>query len=84
MFLRIGRKLINTDNMADADVFEVGEEMTPYREGTAGTRTVVITTTATETAEDGKLGPRRIILSGEDADLFIESLPVYAPVLQGS
>ncbi len=84
MYLRIGRKIINSDNVTDADVFEPGEDLLPHGEGQAEERTVVITTTATETAEDGTLGPRRIILSGEDADLFIESLPVYAPVLEGS
>ncbi|CAA9474872.1 MAG: hypothetical protein AVDCRST_MAG12-1078 [uncultured Rubrobacteraceae bacterium] len=33
-------------------------------------------------AEDGTLGPRRIILEGEDADLLLESLPTYSPVLE--
>ena len=84
MYLRIGRKIINTDNITDADVFESGEKLSPHLEGLAEERTVVIATTATETAGDGTLEPRRIILSGEDADLFIESLPVYAPVLEGA
>ena len=53
-------------------------------EGRADTRTVVITTTAMEIGEDGTLGPRRIWLEGEDADLFLESLPVYTPVLEES
>ncbi len=82
MYLKIGRKILNTDNLVDADVFESGESLSPYGEGRADTLTVVITTTATETAEDGTLGPRRIMLEGEDADLFLESLPVYAPVLE--
>lgn len=82
MFLRIGRKILNTDNLVDADVYEPGEDMHPHRDGQAEERTVVITTTAMESAEDGTLGPRRIWLEGEDADLFIESLPVYAPVLE--
>lgn len=38
--------------------------------------------TATETKEDGTLVPRRIVLEGEDADLFLEALPTYAPVLE--
>jgi hypothetical protein len=37
-----------------------------------------------EIGEDGTLGPRRIWLEGEDADLFLESLPVYTPVLEES
>ncbi len=83
MFLRIGRKILNTGNLTDADVYEPGEDLSPHMEGLAEERTVVITTTATETAEDGTLGPRRIILAGEDADLFLESLPTYTPVLEG-
>ncbi len=82
MFLKVGRKILNTGNMTDADVYEPGEELTPHGEGLAGKLTVVITTTATETAEDGTLGARRIWLEGEDADLFLESLPVYTPVLE--
>ncbi len=82
MFLKVGRKILNTGNMTDADVYEPGEELTPHREGLADKLTVVITTTATETAEDGTLGARRIWLEGEDADLFLESLPVYTPVLE--
>lgn len=81
MFLRVGRKIINTD-FTDADVFEPGEDLRPYCNGQAEERTVVITTTATETAEDGTLSPRRIWLEGEDADLFLEALPTYAPVLE--
>lgn len=81
MFLRVGRKIINTDNITDAEVFEPGESLRPHGEGHADTLTVVITTTAVETAEDGTLGARRIWLEGEDADLFLEALPVYAPVL---
>ncbi len=82
MFLRIGSKIINTDNFTDADVYEPGEELTPHREGHANKLTVVITTTAVETAEGGTLGARRIWLEGEDADLFLEALPVYTPVLE--
>ncbi len=82
MFLKVGRKLINTDNLVDADVYEPGEALSPYGDGHADALTVVITTTAVETAEDGTLGARRIVLEGEDADLFLEALPVYAPVLE--
>ena len=35
-------------------------------------------------AEDGTLGARRIWLEGEDAALFVEALPVYAPVFERS
>lgn len=63
MFLKIGGKIVNTD----ADVYEPGESLSPHREGraVASLLTVVITTTAMETAEDGTLGPRRIVLEGE-------------------
>lgn len=83
MFLRIGKKIINTVNLVDADVYEVGEPPSPYRNGHSESRTVVVTTTAVQAAEDGTLGARRIWLEGDDADLFIEALPVYAPVLEG-
>ncbi len=84
MFLRIGSKIVNTDNFTDADVYEPGDSLSPHREGrtVASLLTVVITTTATETAEDGTLGPRRIMLEGDDADAFLVALPVYAPVLE--
>lgn len=82
MFLKVGRKILNTATMTDAHVYEEGEDLSPHSEGQAEERTVVITTTAVETAEDGSLGPRRIILEGKYADLFLESLPVYAPVLE--
>lgn len=82
MFLRIGSKILNTENMTDADVYEPGEPLSPYGEGHADTLTVVITTTAVETGADGALTARRINLEGEDADLFIKALPVYAPVLE--
>lgn len=82
MFLRIGAKILNTDNLVDADVYEVGEDLTPYREGRADRRTVVLTTTALEPDQDRRLGARRIFLEGEDADLFLEALPVYTPVLE--
>ena len=84
MFLRIGRKLINSDNLVDVDVYEVGEDLTPYREGRADRRTVVLTTTALEPDQDGNLTARRIVLEGDDADLFLEALPVYSPVLEGA
>ncbi len=84
MFLRVGSKILNTANLVDADVFEVGESMSPYRDANAvaSLRTVVITTTAVEAAEDGTLEPRRIVVEGEYADLFLEALPIYEPVLE--
>ena len=84
MFLRIGSKIINTDNLTDADVYEPGESLSPHGEWRADALTVVITTTAVETGEDGTIGARRIWLEGEDADLFIESLPTYTPVFEAS
>lgn len=82
MYLRVGRKIINADNLVDADVYEPGEELTPCGGGYADTLTIVITTTAVESSEDGTLGGRRIVLEGEDADLFLEALPTYTPVLE--
>ncbi len=82
MYLKIGRKILNTENITDADVYEPGEELSPHGDGHADALTVVITTTAVESSEDGTLGARRIVLEGEDADLFLEALPVYAPVLE--
>ncbi len=83
MYRKIGRKILYTDNLVDADVFESGESLSPYGEGRADTLTVVITMTAMETAEDGVVRARRIWLEGEDAELFLEALPVYAPVMEG-
>ena len=84
MFFRIGRKIVNTGNVVDADVYEQGEVLPLYGEGSsaAETRTVVITTTAVESGEDGTLSARRIVLEGEDADAFLAALPVYSPVLE--
>ncbi len=84
MFLKIGTKILNTDNFIDADVYEPGEELHPHRDEHTDTLTVVITTTATETAKDGAVRARRIWLEGEDADLFLAALPVYSPVLEES
>ncbi len=84
MSLKVSRKIINTDNLVDADVYEPGEPLSPYGEGRADVLTVVITMTATETKEDGTLVPRRIVLEGEDADAFLAALPVYTPVLEES
>jgi hypothetical protein len=82
VYLKIGRKIINTSNLVDADVYEVGEDMTPHRDGPAEARAVVITTTAVAAAEDGTPTARKIVLEGEDADLFLGALPVYEPVLE--
>ena len=60
MYLKMGRKIINSDNITDADVYEPGADLSRCGEGRAEERTVVITTTATETADDGTLGPRRL------------------------
>ncbi len=84
MFLRIGKKLLNTENLVDGDVYEPGEDLSPHREGQAETRTVVLTTTALEPDQDGRLGARRIWLEGDDTDLFLEALPVYSPVFEGA
>lgn len=84
MYLRIASKLVNTDQFTDADVYEAGESLSPYREGLAEERTVVITTTALEPDQDGTLTARRIVLEGDDADLFLAALPVYEPVLEES
>ncbi len=82
MFLKVGNKILNTNNIVDADVYEPGESLSPHQEGHADALTVVITTTATETDEDGATRARRIWLEGDDADLFLEALPVYSPVLE--
>ncbi len=83
MFLRIGRKILNAGNLVDADVYEPGDDLAPHREGTAEGRVVVVITTTVEAGEDGAVGPRKLFFEGEDADLFLEALPVYAPVLEG-
>lgn len=84
MFLKVGNKILNTLNMTDADVYKQGESLSYYGKGgsAADVLTVVVTTTAMETAQDGTLTARRIILEGEDANLFLEALPIYAPVLE--
>ncbi len=83
MFLRISDKILNTDNLVDADVYEPGDSLSPHREGHAEERTVVITTVAMETGQDGTPAPYKIVLEGDNADLFLEALPVYAPVMEG-
>jgi len=82
VYLRVASKIINTDNLVDADVYEVGEDMAPHRNGQAEARAVVISTTAVAAAEDGTPTARKIVLEGEDADLFLGALPVYEPVLE--
>ncbi|MDP9410119.1 MAG: hypothetical protein M3R38_23030 [Actinomycetota bacterium] len=87
MFLKVGSKILNTENLVDAEVFEVGEPMSPYRDGqaVASLRTVVVTTTALEVvaSPDGtSVAARQIVLEGDDANLFLEALPIYSPVLE--
>ncbi len=84
--MKVGSKILNTDTLVDADVFEVGEPMSPYRDGQAKERTVVVTTTAVEAVAslDGTsvAAARRIVFEGEDAAIFLEALPIYEPVLE--
>ncbi len=70
MYLRIGKRIVNTDTMTDAEIIAEPD----------GQRTVVVTTTAIARTSDGALDARRITLSGEDAELFLSALPTYSPV----
>ncbi len=35
VYLRIGNKIVNTDNIVDADVYEQGEYLSPHGEGSS-------------------------------------------------
>lgn len=94
MYLRLGNKIVNTDNIVEAKIYpatpagvdeETGEE---YR---ATVTTVEIVTTAiTSEYDDGgdlpefrhtRIFPHTISLHGDNAEKFLTALPVYEPVL---
>ena len=70
VYLRIGNRILNTETMTDAEIVERSD----------GQRTVVFMTTAVDRLHDGSLTSRRLILVGEDAELFLSALPTYSPV----
>lgn len=80
MYLRIGKRIINTDNLVDAELYEEGEDLSPHLAEAAADKTVVLHMTAVQQDLDGSLAPRTIWLHGEDADTFLDALPVYEPV----
>lgn len=69
-YLRIGNRIVNTEAMTGAEIFK----------GPDGERTVLVTTIAIERMHDRSLASRRIMFSGEDAELFLSALPIYSPV----
>lgn len=80
MYIRVGRRIINTDNLVDAEVYEAGEALSPHRAEYAERRTVVLTMVGVIADYQGLQGPRSIWLEGPDADAFLAALPVYEPV----
>lgn len=68
MYLRIGTRIVNTETITDA------EEYAPEASGSLGAaeaKTLVVTF----------IGGRSLTLEAEDADAFLQALPVYSPVL---
>lgn len=82
MYIKIGRRILNTDNLVDAELYEAGEPLSPYVAEYAESRTVVLHMASVERDRDDDLAPRTIWLYGEDADRFLEALPVYEPVME--
>ena len=95
MYLRIGDRIINTDNIVEARVSpatpagtdeETGKE---YR--ATSVRVEIVTTAITSEYDDGgdlpefrhtRILPHTISLAGEDAEKFLTALPVYEPVME--
>lgn len=76
MFVRLGTKIINTDNVVEIEVLGSGSTLKLY-----------VNTTAPEgdvANEDGtgSVHPYRIVLYGRDAEKFLAALPVYEPLLE--
>lgn len=82
MYLRIGQRIINTDNIVDARIFEAGETYDLLRPA-AEVRTILISTTGFDRLGDGRMSPHEIKLEGQDADLFLAALPIHRPVMEG-
>lgn len=82
MYLRISNRIINTDNLVDAMIYEEGDTLSPHRAEYAEMRTVVLHTIGTCRDREGALAPRTIRLEGGDAERFLAALPVYTPVIE--
>ncbi len=70
MYIRIGKRIVNTDAMTDAEIVE----------RPAGKHSVVLKTTGVERVQDGSLASRRLMFVDEEAELFLSALPTYSPV----
>lgn len=95
MYIKVGRRVINMDNIVEARVYpatpagtdeDTGEE---YR--VTATRVEIVTTAITSEYDNGgdfsdfrhtEIRPHTITLGGEDAEKFLVALPVYEPVLE--
>lgn len=93
MYLRIGNRILNTDNIVEARVFpalpereddeEPGRVLPPKSVGVE-----VITTAVVSEYDHGGdyrtpntvIHPHTIMLAGDEAERFLEALPVYEPV----
>lgn len=71
MYLRIGNRIINANQIVDAFIVEVGESLN--NGSVAETRTIMIRTTA----------DHQILLTDQDADMFLIALPTYKPTPEG-
>lgn len=80
MYIKVGRRIINTAAITDAEVYEAGDALSPYVAEYAEARTVVLHMAALTVDYQGLQGPRQLWLFGEEADRFLEALPVYSPV----
>lgn len=81
MMLKIGRRIINTDNVVAIEEYAPGEEMrNSVASVTVKSKTVRLVTTA---YQGNGWGPFVVVFDGADAEKFLDALPVYEPVLEG-
>ena len=95
MYLRLGNKILNTDNIVEARVFPATpagvDEYTGEEYRATSLSVEIVTTAITSEYDDGgdlpefrhtRIFPHTISLHREDAEKFLVALPVYEPVME--
>ena len=94
MYLKLGDKIVNTDNIVEATVYPAtpaGVDEYTGEEYRATSLTVEIVTTAIDSRYDHggdlrdprtEILPYSFTLAGDDAEKFLIALPIYEPVME--
>lgn len=95
MYLRIGDRIINTDNIVEARVSPATpasvDEYTGEEYRATSLSVEIVTTAITSEYDDGgdlpefrhtRILPHTVSLAGDEAEKFLAALPVYEPVME--